>query len=128
MHKVTFKHPFSGNLGLLDKLINIGPYEISGDGTTIFNSEYSFSESIEEFPLFSHDPFENELGPSMRFIFDYANPSDFYLILNTGQSGNVMSEHYSDMTRLWLDGNYMKIKTDVLSIRKNEKLLYLLPY
>jgi penicillin amidase len=128
LHKVTFKHPFSGNSGLLDKLIDIGPYEIGGDGTTIFNTEYSFSESIEEYPRFRHDPFENELGPSMRFIYDFANPEEFYLILTTGQSGNVMSDHYNDMTRLWLEGKYMKIKTDESSIRKNKKLLNLFPY
>jgi penicillin amidase len=128
LHKVTFKHPFSGNLGLLDELIDIGPYEISGDGTTIFNTEYSFSESIEEYPRFRHKQFENHLGPSMRFIYDFANPDEFYLILTTGQSGNVMSDHYSDMTRMWLEGKYMKIKTDESSIRKNKKQLNLFPY
>ena len=128
LHKVTFKHPFSGASGLLDGLIDIGPFEISGDGTTILNSEYSFSESIEEFPLFRHDPFDCELGPSMRFIYDFANPDEFFLVLNTGQSGNILSDHYSNMTQLWLDGKYMKIKTDEESIRVfQNKLLRILP-
>jgi penicillin amidase len=81
LHTVTFKHAFSGTSGLLDKLIDIGPFEISGDGTTIFNTEYAFSESIEKYPLFRHNPFDCELGPSMRFIYDFANPDEFYLIL-----------------------------------------------
>ncbi len=76
LHTVTFKHAFSGVSGLLDNVINIGPYEISGDGTTIFNTEYAFSESIEKYPLFRHDPFDCELGPSMRFIYDFAKPDD----------------------------------------------------
>jgi penicillin G amidase len=126
LHKVTFKHPFSGNAGLLDRLINIGPYEIGGDGTTIFNTEYSFSESIEEFSLFKHEPFENDLGPSMRFIYDFANADEFYLILTTGQSGNVLSDHYSDMTEMWLIGGYMRIRTDENSIiNPSNKLLIL---
>ena len=112
-----------GNSGLLDGLIDIGPYSLGGDGTTIFNTEYSFSESIEEYPGFRHNPFENELGPSMRFIYDFAKPEEFFLILTTGQSGNVMSDHYSDMTRMWLEGKYMKIKTDDLSIKKQTKSL-----
>ena len=33
---------------LLDKFINIGPYSIGGDGTTIFNTEYPFYESIKK--------------------------------------------------------------------------------
>jgi len=128
VHTVTFKHPFSGVSGLLDGLIDIGPYQLSGDGTTIFNTEYTFSESVDKFPRFRHEPFETELGPGMRFIYDFANPDDIYLILATGQSGNVLSDHYSDMTRLWLEGKYMKIKTDESSIRKNKKLLNIFPH
>jgi penicillin amidase len=128
LHKVTFKHPFSGASGLLDGLIDIGPFEISGDGTTILNSEYPFSDSIEKYPLFRHDPFDCELGPSMRFIYDFANPDEFYLILTTGQSGNILSDHYDDMTQLWLEGNYLKIKTDEESIQVSaNQLLRILP-
>lgn len=123
MHKVTFKHAFSGNFSLLDKYINIGPNEIGGDGTTLFNTEYPFAESIEKFAMFRHDEFDNVLGPSMRFIYDFANPDEFYLILTTGQSGNVMSDNYRDQNSLWLNGKYMKIRTDEISIRKNKSLL-----
>jgi penicillin G amidase len=128
LHKVKFKHPFSGNFSLLDKLINIGPYEIGGDGTTILNTEYPFSASIEEYPMFRHKPFENNLGPSMRFIYDFNLSDEFYLILTTGQSGNVMSDHYNDMSLLWLQGRYMKISTDEDVIKKSSnKLLKLIP-
>ncbi len=121
IHKVTFKHAFSGNFSPLDKYINIGPNEIGGDGTTIFNTEYPFAASNENYSVFKHEEFENVLGPSMRFIFDFANPDEFYLILTTGQSGNVMSDHYKDQNPLWLKGSYMKIKTDETSIRNNTK-------
>jgi penicillin amidase len=128
LHTVKFKHLFSGNTWLLDGLIDIGPFEVSGDGTTIFNTEYAFSETTEQYPLFKHNPFDCELGPSMRFIYDFAKPNEFYLILTTGQSGNILSDHYSDMTQLWLEGKYMKIKTDEESIQVSQnKLLKLLP-
>lgn len=123
LHTVTFKHAFSGNFSLLDKYINIGPYEIGGDGTTINNTEYPFSESIDKYPMFSHNEFENILGPSMRYIYDFAKPDQYYLILTTGQSGNVMSDNYHDQTPYWLQGKYMLIKTDESSIRKNKNLL-----
>lgn len=123
LHTVTFKHAFSGNFSLLDKYINIGPYEIGGDGTTINNTEYPFSESIDKYPMFSHNEFENILGPSMRYIYDFAKPDQYYLILTTGQSGNVMSDNYRDQTPYWLQGKYMLIKTDESSIRKNINLL-----
>ena len=128
LHTVTFKHAFSGVSGLLDDVINIGPFEISGDGTTIFNTEYAFSESIEKYPLFRHEPFDCELGPSMRFIYDFAKPDEFYLILTTGQSGNIFSDHYKDQTELFLNGKYMKIRTDEASIKNSgNKLLRILP-
>jgi penicillin amidase len=125
MHKVTFKHSFSGNFSLLDKYINIGPFEVGGDGTTINNTEYPFAKSIEEFSMFRHHEFDNVLGPSMRYVYDFANPNEFYLILTTGQSGNVMSDNYKDQTPLWLKGKYMKIRTDEESIRNllNDKNL-----
>ena len=113
---------------MLDKYINIGPFEVGGDGTTIFNTEYSFSNSIDEYPVFRHDLFENDLGPSMRYIYDFNNSDEFYLILTTGQSGNVMSDHYSDMAIPWLNGKYMKISTDENKIKNsNNKLLILSP-
>jgi len=119
----NFQAAFSGNFSLLDKYINIGPYEIGGDGTTINNTEYPFSESIDKYPMFSHSEFENILGPSMRYIYDFAKPDQYYLILTTGQSGNVMSDNYHDQTPYWLQGKYMLIKTDESSIRKNINLL-----
>lgn len=128
LHTVTFKHAFGGVSWIIDEVVNIGPYEISGDGTTIFNTEYAFSESIEKYPLFRHEPFDCELGPSMRFIYDFAKPDEFYLILTTGQSGNIFSDNYKDQTELFLSGKYMKIKTDDLAIKNSEnKLLKILP-
>jgi len=123
LHKVEFKHSFGGVSGLLDKVINIGPYSIGGDGTTIFNTEYPFNEGIKKFPLFDHERFENDLGPSMRYIFDFADPDRFYMILTTGQSGHVLSDHFKDMTGLWRKGGYMQIRTDLNSIRNPQNSL-----
>lgn len=124
LHKVVFKHSFSGQVSMIDKFINIGPYSISGDGTTIFNTEYPFSEPNKEIGLLDHEPYENVLGPQIRFIHDFSNPDEFYLILTTGQSGNIMSDHYNDMTKPWLDGKYMKISTDTERIKSNKNNLF----
>lgn len=122
LHKVVFKHSFSGQASIIDKFINIGPYSISGDGTTIFNTEYPFSEPNKEIGLLNHEHYENVLGPQIRFIYDFDAPDEFYLILTTGQSGNIFSDHYNDMTKLWLEGKYMRINTndDVIKNSKNK--------
>ncbi|MFO7525338.1 MAG: penicillin acylase family protein [Ignavibacteriaceae bacterium] len=124
LHKVIFKHSFSGQASIIDNFINIGPFSVGGDGTTLFNTEYPFSEPNKEIGLLNHEHYENILGPQIRFICDYNNPDEFYLILSTGQSGNIMSNHYSDMTQLWLEGKYMKIRTDETSIKNNNNNLF----
>lgn len=117
LHTITFNHPFSGISDLVDGVVDVGPFQIGGDGTTIFNTEYSFTK-----------PYKVKLGPSMRFIYDFSKPDEFYFVLPTGQSGHVMSDHYSDMTDKWLDGKLIKINTnsDVFT-RSNHEQLKLLP-
>ena len=124
LHKATFKHSFSGASSLLDKFINIGPFSIGGDGTTLFNTEYPFKEGIKSYPLFDHGQFDNILGPTMRYIFDFSKPDEFNMVLTTGQSGNFMSEHYGDMSELWLRGNYVTVRTDEQSIKSDRNKLF----
>lgn len=113
IHKVTFKHMFHNQSGLLDKIINIGPFNIGGDGTTIFNTEYSFPELFESnhdlTKLHRSEQYENILGPSMRYIFDFADPDHLEFILPTGESGHFMSDHYKDMSEMWLKGKYITV-------------------
>ncbi len=115
IHTITFRHFFSGQSSILDKIVNVGPFEISGDGTTICNTEYSFTK-----------PFKVELGPSMRFIYDFAEPDILEFVLSNGQSGHIFSEHYSDMTHMWLNGKYAKINTDFSIIAEKSDLILIL--
>ncbi len=135
VHKITFKHFFNGFSSLLDPIVNVGPYSIGGDGTTIFNTEYSFPTSFldkrfseNKSPYVKSEPFENDLGPSMRFIYDFANPNEFEFILPTGQSGHIFSDHYSDMTHKWLNGEYIRISLNEEQIKNSGmNLLRLMP-
>ncbi|MDZ7765099.1 MAG: penicillin acylase family protein [Melioribacteraceae bacterium] len=115
LHKVEFKHFFSGFNSVVDKIVNIGPYKIGGDGTTVFNTEFSFV-----------DPYFNVLGPSMRFLFDFDKPDEYHFILPTGQSGHILSDHYSNMTQRWLNGEYITIKTNLDSIENSNYSLTLI--
>jgi penicillin G amidase len=127
LHYALFKHPFSGFSSLIDRYIDIGPFPIGGDGTTLNSTEYRFTKSIPDNPAFSHGEFENVLGPSMRFVFDFSTPDKFYLILTTGESGNVLSDHYRDMSQMWLHGKYIVIRTDAASIKNNKRILIMRP-
>ena len=94
IHTITFEHIF-GQHSPINKVVNIGPYPIGGAGTTVNNGEF-----------FLFQPYENILGPSMRFIVDLADPSAAHTVIPTGQSGQPLHRHYKDQTQLWLDGRY----------------------
>ncbi|MCX7874771.1 MAG: penicillin acylase family protein [Melioribacteraceae bacterium] len=125
IHQVSFKHMFSGQSSLIDNIINVGEFSIGGDGTTIFNTEYSFSDLFDEKSetkdTSKRKKFENYLGPSMRYIFDFAQPYNFYFILPTGQAGHFLSNNYKDMTNKWLKGNYIKLTLNEKEFIKTSK-------
>ncbi|MBN2571285.1 MAG: penicillin acylase family protein [Ignavibacteriales bacterium] len=114
-HQISFMHTFHGVSDLLNETFDLGHFRIGGDGTTIFLSQYQLN-----------DQFDVILGPSMRYIYDFANPDEFYFILPTGQSGNVLSEHYNDMIDFWLKGKYHKINTNIRTIESGDNDLLIL--
>ncbi|GAB4137188.1 MAG: penicillin acylase family protein [Ignavibacteriales bacterium] len=113
VHKIQFKHIFSDGSKFLSNIFDNGPFPIGGDGTTVFNTEYTFT-----------NPYKVKLGPSMRFVYDFADKSKFKFILPNGQSGHVMSSHYSDMNSKWLNKKYinMIIEPNETNLRKYEYL------
>ena len=115
-HHVIIRHPL-GTVTALSPVLNIGPYEIGGNGTTVANAEYSFYASLEK------NEFECYLGPSMRFIIDMSNLSSYQSILPSGQSGQPHHQHYKDQTRFWLNGEYKLISTKDFSKAKGKLTL-----
>ncbi|MBN1639216.1 MAG: penicillin acylase family protein [Ignavibacteriales bacterium] len=115
IHQITFQHNFHGVSSVLDEAFDLGPYRMGGDGTTVFLSQYKFN-----------NPYDVVLGPSMRYIYDFANPDEFYYVLPTGQSGNVLSKHYKNMIEHWIKGKYFKINTNIKSIENSDNDLLIL--
>lgn len=121
VHKVTMIHPL-GSVPALSSMLNIGPFKISGSGTTINNLEYGFSNALKT------GEFQAYLGPSLRMIVDLSNIKTYLSIIPTGQSGQPLHRNYNDQARLWLNGDYKKVSTDFEDLKKeNLKLLALEP-
>lgn len=72
---------------------------------TIDKAEYRYQE-----------PFKSVVGPSTRQIVDLADIQHTLSVITSGQSGQVLSEHYSDQTQLWLDGDYHTMTLDSLEV------------
>lgn len=121
VHKVYMKHPL-GIVPALSSMLNVGPFKINGNGTTINNLEYSF------YGVLKNGNFESYLGPSMRMISDLSKIQQYLSILPTGQSGQPLHPNYSDQARLWLNGDYKKVSTHFEDLKKEKlKLLALEP-
>jgi len=119
IHKIIMKHPL-GNVSALSRMLNIGPFDIGGSGTTVNNLEYPL------LPLSEKSIFESNLGASMRFVVDFSNVGEYYSVLSTGQSGQPQHKNYKDQSKLWLNGEYKKVLREKNKII-NEKLLVLSP-
>lgn len=114
LHKITLKHPL-GIVPSFSSMLNIGPFKVSGNGTTVNNLEYGFSQALKS------ATFEAYLGPSMRIIIDMTQPNSHYSIIPGGQSGQALQENYGNQARLWLNGDY-KIVSNKFDDLKNESL------
>ncbi|MEL6371526.1 MAG: penicillin acylase family protein [Pseudomonadota bacterium] len=55
-------------------------------------------------------------GPGLRFVVDMAAPDAAEFITTGGQSGHFTSPHYDDLLRLWENGDYIRIPTDLAEI------------
>lgn len=119
IHKIVMKHPL-GDVSSLSRMLNIGPFDIGGSGTTVNNVEYIL------LPLSEKPLFESNLGASMRFVADLSNMDEYYSVLSTGQSGQPQHKNYKDQAKLWLNGEYKKVNREKNKFN-NAKLLVLSP-
>lgn len=101
LHNVKFRHPM-GFVETLDKTFNIGPFEVGGDQTSVNNTEYRFSDVI------NNGKFDVVVGASMRMLINLDDIEHSLTINTTGQSGQPINKHYSDQSRMWSYGDYKK--------------------
>lgn len=82
-----------------DLLFNVGPYAMNGGNETINN---------QGFTLNGEGRYPVKFGPAMRRVIDFADPESTWSVLPTGQSGNMMSPHYSDQAAMYAEGKFRK--------------------
>ena len=98
IHTIEYNHPL-GKVWPLNLIFNIGPFPAPGVKESI-NSVGS---------TYSDDRFQVRSGPSTRRIITFHDIDQSKAILPTGNSGNVLSEHYDDQAELFLKNGYRTI-------------------
>ena len=113
VHTTEFPHPL-GQVSLLRRFFNVGPFPSPGGTETVNNSG---------FHLNSEGIYKATFGPQMRIIVDFADVNRSESILPTGESGNFMSPYYDDQAKMYINGEYRKQLMDKSEIIKSSRLL-----
>ena len=99
LHQIRFDH-LLGKSKLLRPLVNRGPYPLGGDGETNLRALF---KQIKP-------PFNIGLAAGLRMVVAFDPQPKGHLVLITGQNEYFLSEHYDDMTALWLQGEYFPVE------------------
>ncbi|PCJ82475.1 MAG: penicillin acylase family protein [Flavobacteriales bacterium] len=111
VHTIEHVHPI-GRKPPLDKVFNVGPIPIMGGNEVINNTGFTLTGDGSYKALY---------GPAMRRIIDFADLENSLSVLPTGQSGNVMSDHYADQAEMYAKGEFRKQMMNREEIEKTAK-------
>ncbi len=110
-HTLTLSHPLSV-VPVVGSLLDLKYGPIPWHGTIGTLNASFYGEKITEPGNFS-----SIVGPSWRFVIDFADPDAVTMVLPSGVSGNPMSGHFMDFFEMWRNGerwnvpfSYEKVK------------------
>lgn len=95
--KLIVRHPLS-RVQLLNWWLRLdrGPIDGTGDPGSLNANFFSYDDRTKAF--------RSRVGPSMRFVLDWANVDAFTINGALGQSGNPFSPHYDDFLPMMTKG------------------------
>jgi len=98
LHGYVFKHPGATN-GLMEILLNRGPFPAPGDNNTVNVS----------WRLGARSAYDATVIPSMRMIAEPADPDGLWIVGPLGQSGQPGQAHYDDLMKPYLAGEMIHV-------------------
>ena len=81
----------------------------------------------QEHVLSADDQYKVQSGPALRILLDFADVDHSLNINPTGQSGNIMSDHYDDQAEMYVNVQYHTQKMNRQEIEKNAQQLVFKP-
>lgn len=112
-HTLAHPHPL-GAVNLLKPFFNVGPFPAPGGLETVNNAGFILNPDADN---------RAHYGPAMRILIDFDAVDEALSVLPTGNSGNVMSDHYKDQAQMYIDGRFRPMLMDREMIRKGKKMV-----
>jgi penicillin amidase len=110
-------HPF-GEIKFLRPYFNVGPFPVDGTNEVLNNQIFDLTDNVM---------MNVKAGPSTRRVIDFSDVENAKAILPTGNSGNVMSKHYKDQAKLYVEGKFIPMLINEATIKKSKNKLVLQP-
>ena len=111
-HTLQMKHPLSVVPLVADLLkLDYGPFPWDGTAGTLKASFYFEDKN-------NPNHFKSTVGPSWRFVVDFANPDAATIVLPAGNSGNPASRHFMDFFSMWKSGERWNVPSSKLAVEK----------
>jgi penicillin G amidase len=98
-HQMNLENQTLGqsHIGLVRSLFNRGGYQVGGGGEIVDATAWKASS----------DTFDVTAAPSMRMVVSLADLDKSTWVNLTGASGHAFDSHYTDQTKLWVQGKTM---------------------
>jgi penicillin amidase len=116
IHTLTHPHPL-GAVKPLDKFFNVGSFPVGGGNEVLNNLLFELSTD-GLFPVVG--------GPALRKITDFSNLDNGITVSPTGQSGNIMSPHYSDQAEMFVKGEFRAMMMNLEEIKSSTNRVLIL--
>jgi penicillin amidase len=94
-HKAALTSQLLGQIPLLGDIFDISR-PASGGAETVNRAGFGRTDGVH---------FPDTHGPGYRGVFDLADLESSRFIIATGESGNPLSRHFSDLSERWRDGS-----------------------
>lgn len=96
VHTIEFEHPMAAQPPL-NMIFNVGPFPIAGTNESV--NQQSFKQNDQgKYPVLH--------GPQMRILIDMGDMENSISINPTGQSGNVLSDYYSNQAEKFVNCDF----------------------
>ncbi len=117
-HVAEFGHPILSRIGPLKRAFTLST-PTDGGNFTLHRGAAWYREGPK--------PFTNKHGASLRVLFDLSNLDKSRFTIATGQSGNVLSQHYADQLDRWAGGGWITLGNDWTQEDRRFRSLLLTP-